>query len=140
MSQPEDRQLSRNDGQKTALTACEAAFKKSVEAEEHAATASAFCAFRAGWYARADATTPSETAWIDVGERLPPLQELVLALNSDGHYVLEMRCSEPSDKHSHWTTHRSDEIECWQFLPDAPPLKARETVAGAHANRHRTDG
>lgn len=42
--------------QKTALTDCEAAFKKSNEAGEHPATAEAFRAFRAGWYARADAS------------------------------------------------------------------------------------
>lgn len=47
--------------QKTALTECEAAFKKSNEAGEHPDNAEAFRAFRAGWYARVDSTaTPSE--------------------------------------------------------------------------------
>ena len=54
-------QSDKNGGQKTALTDCEAAFKKSNEAGEHPANAEAFRAFRAGWYARADTSArPSQ--------------------------------------------------------------------------------
>ena len=47
-----DQPLSRNGAQKTALTDCERAFKESNEEGAHPATAEAFRAFRAGWYAR----------------------------------------------------------------------------------------
>jgi hypothetical protein len=57
--------------------------------------------------------------WIEVSDKLPPLQELVLAIDADGQYALAVRACEPNERHSHWLTHRSDEIVRWQFLPDA---------------------
>lgn len=83
---------------------------------------------------RAASSEKKEQAWIAEDQQLPPLQQVVLVLTSDGQIALDYRLDEPHPERSHGAAHLSDEVYYWHLIPSAPSHLPRSTVALA-ANR-----